>query len=151
MNVIFESNQSCLHQDKSKTRKGRTYAPLYCATSSPSINTFSLPSSSSANASFNASLTVISFVPLGVAYCLELDATGIEAAKGRSAGLRKAVSGLEPERSLDVGRSRWEATMANAVDHERCQWQVRDAQRARWALQLLSDWTCCARTRARRV
>lgn len=58
-----------------------TYAPLYCATSSPSMKTLSLDSSSSASASFRASLTATSFVPLGVAYLLLLarfgkDATG---------------------------------------------------------------------------
>ena len=44
------------------------YAPLYCATSSPRINVFGLLSSSSARASFNASRTVTSLVPLSVAY-----------------------------------------------------------------------------------
>ena len=51
-------------------RKAATHAPLYCATSSPSTNTLSFASSSSASASFNASLTVYSFDPVSVAYFL---------------------------------------------------------------------------------
>jgi hypothetical protein len=62
------------------TVKLSTYAPLYCATSSPRMKTFSLASSSSANASFRASLTVYSLVPAGVAYVRIRGAEGIEAA-----------------------------------------------------------------------
>ena len=41
-----------------------TYAPLYCATSSPNTNTFSFADNSSTSASFSASRTVISFCAL---------------------------------------------------------------------------------------
>jgi hypothetical protein len=44
-----------------------TYAPLYCATSSPSTKTLSFCSISSAMASFKASRTVISLAPLDAA------------------------------------------------------------------------------------
>ena len=82
-----------------------THAPLYCATSSPKTNTLSFCSSSSASASLSASLTVYSFVPLGVAYCRLLK------------GCREAIRPLEfaervDDRIRDVGRSNRETTMA---------------------------------------
>lgn len=54
----------------SGTGNGFAYAPLYCATSSPRINTFSLLASSSARASFKASRTV-TLTPASVAYLRE--------------------------------------------------------------------------------
>lgn len=56
---------------------GWPYAPLYCATSSPRINTFSLLSNSSARASFKASRTVISLV--SVAYVRRTPIQGAQA------------------------------------------------------------------------
>lgn len=63
-------------------------------------------------ASFNASLTVISFVPLGVAYCLR--AIDGVAAVGRST-VRGARVGLEAESRRLAGRRRREADMATGA------------------------------------
>lgn len=57
-----------------------TYAPLYCATSSPSTKTLSFDSSSSASASFNASRTATSLILLGVAYLLRSTLAGNDVA-----------------------------------------------------------------------
>src|SRR5436305_846652 len=90
-----------------------TYAPLYCATSSPNTNTLSFCSISSAMASFNASLTVISLVPLGVAYPLHLTIDGTEAV-ARSEG-RRAGAGLGADNSRAAGRRSLEADIAANV------------------------------------
>ena len=92
-----------------------TYAPLYCATSSPSTNTFSFDSSSSARASFSASLTATSFTPLGVAYLLLFTARGNEAV-GCKTDRVGAVKGRECARRREAGWIRREATMARNVD-----------------------------------
>ena len=88
-----------------------THAPLYCATSSPSTKTFGLDSISSAIASFRASLTVISLLPLSEAYVLHLDTAGAETLwkvdLGRAEG--------EERRSWAAGRRRREPTMAACV------------------------------------
>ena len=67
-----------------------TYAPLYCATSSPRMKTLSLLSSSSANASFRASLTVYSFDPAGVAY------VRIRGEEEEAAGRKEDLRGTTP-------------------------------------------------------
>ena len=73
------------------------------------MNTLGFASSSSANASLSASLTAISFTPLGVAYCLLLVAGGA-AAKCRKIGRTEKVVGRE-DSNFDAGRKRREATM----------------------------------------
>jgi hypothetical protein len=83
---------SCLSHSSSSNGQssGSTYAPLYCATSSPSTNTLSFASISSAMASFRASRTVISFWP--VAYDLRAN-DGVRAGArnaGRKAARREA-------------------------------------------------------------
>lgn len=92
-----------------------TYAPLYWATSSPSTKTLSLDSSSSANASFKASLTATSFTPLGVAYSLRLTRLGNETLGCRDDWVG-AVQGREAERRREAGRRRREGTMTRAID-----------------------------------
>lgn len=95
---------------------GRTpYAPLYWATSSPSTNTLSFDASSSARASFKASLTATSFTPLGVAYLLLLfKVVGNEAVGGKTdrGGARK---GRECARRREAGRRRREGTMVGEL------------------------------------
>lgn len=91
-----------------------TYAPLYWATSSPRTNTFSFDSSSSARASFKASLTATSFTPLGVAYLLLFTIAGNEAA-GCKTDRVGAIKGREAARRREAGRRRREVTMARAV------------------------------------
>ncbi len=87
-----------------------TYAPLYCATSSPSTNTLSFDSSSSASASLSASRTATSLTPLGEAYLLLgiIDARGV---LGLSSCRLGAVKGLRDESKRAVGRSSRAATM----------------------------------------
>ena len=92
-----------------------TYAPLYWATSSPSTNTFSFDSSSSARASFKASLTATSFTPLGVAYPLRCTIVGNEA-EGCKTDRVGAMKGREGARRREAGRRRRKVTMARAVD-----------------------------------
>lgn len=92
-----------------------TYAPLYWATSSPSTNTLSLDWSSSARASFRASLTATSFTPLGVAYLLRFAFGGNEAEGCRTVRVG-ATKGREDARRREAGRRRREVTMARAVD-----------------------------------
>lgn len=88
-----------------------TYAPLYWATSSPSTNTFSFDSSSSARASFKASLTATSFTPLGVAYLLLFTIVGNEAAGCKT----DRVGAMRGERRREAGRRRREVIIARAV------------------------------------
>ena len=95
--------------------RGDTYAPLYCATSSPSTNTFSFDSSSSARASFSASLTATSLTPLGVAYLLLFTARGNEVV-GCKTDRVGAVKGRECARRREAGRIRREVTMARTAD-----------------------------------
>jgi hypothetical protein len=92
--------------------KVQTHAPLYCATSSPRTNTFSLLSNSSANASFKASRTVYSF-PAGVAYVRILGSVGTEAA-GRKDERTEGESGRFV-RTREAGRKSLEATIMNYV------------------------------------
>jgi hypothetical protein len=87
-----------------------TYAPLYCATSSPRTKTFSFRSISSAIASLSASRTVISFWP--DAYPL-LAIDGVMAA-ARKAG-RKAGAGREAETRREAGRRSLEAAIVGDV------------------------------------
>lgn len=94
--------------------RASTYAPLYWATSSPSTNTFSFDASSSARASFRASLTATSLTPLGVAYLLLFTTVGNEAA-GCKTDLVGGMKGREDARRREAGRRRREATMARAV------------------------------------
>jgi hypothetical protein len=92
-----------------------THAPLYCATSSPSTKTLSFPSSSSANASFSASLTVYSLKPLCEAYVLLVKGIDVKA-RGRADGRAAAVRGFaEAERKRDAGRSTRATTMASGL------------------------------------
>ena len=93
---------------------GDTYAPLYCATSSPSTKTLSFDSSSSASASFNASRTATSLTPLGVAYFLRASLAGNDMADWK-AGLVEAVRGLERR---EAGRSKRETTMTEKEEVE---------------------------------
>lgn len=87
---------------------GHTYAPLYCATSSPSTKTLSFDSSSSASASFNASRTATSLTPLGEAYLLRSTLADNDEV-GRKVDLVEAVRGTENSR--EVGRRMRESTM----------------------------------------
>ena len=96
-------NKACLDRD-------HTHAPLYCATSSPSTNTLSLASSSSANASFRASLTATSLTPLGVAYCLLFVIAGNEA-RGWNTGLLEDTIGRFKQTRRDTGRRNRDLTM----------------------------------------
>lgn len=91
-----------------------TYAPLYWATSSPSTNTLSFDASSSARASFKASLTATSFTPLGVAYLLLFKVVGNEVV-GSKTDRGGAVQGRECARRREVGRRRREGTMAEEL------------------------------------
>src|SRR4051812_3216821 len=92
---------------------GPTYAPLYCATSSPSTKTFSFCSISSAIASFRASRTVISLAPLDDAYPRLFAIDGI-AAVARNAG-RKVGAGREADTRRAAGRKSLEAAIAVAI------------------------------------
>ena len=92
-----------------------TYAPLYWATSSPSTNTFSFDWSSSARASFRASLTATSFTPLGVAYLLRFTFGGNEADSCKAVRVG-VMEGRGDARRREAGRRRREVTMARAVD-----------------------------------
>ena len=85
-----------------------TYAPLYCATSSPSTKTLSFRSISSAMASFSASRTVISFWP---------DAYPLLAIDGVRAATRKAgrKAGLDDESRREAGRRTLEAAIVSDV------------------------------------
>jgi hypothetical protein len=85
-----------------------TYAPLYCATSSPSTKTLSFCSISSAMASLSASRTVISFWP--DAYPLLATIDGVRAA-ARKAG-RNAGRDADESRREAGRRSREEAIVA---------------------------------------
>lgn len=96
-----------------KVRAG-TYAPLYWATSSPSTNTFSSDSSSSARASFRASLTATSFTPLGVAYLLLFTVVG-NGAMGCMTARVGGMKGRECATRREAGRRRREATMAREL------------------------------------
>ena len=87
------------------------YAPLYWATSSPSTNTLSFDSSSSARASLRASLTASSLTPLGVAYLLLETIVGIEVVGCKM----DRVGVMKGERRREAGRRRREATMAKTV------------------------------------
>ncbi len=100
---VFAQVRGCL---RGKCRS--TYAPLYCATSSPNTKTLSFDSSSSANASFSASLTATSLTPLGVAYRLRFTMAGIEAEVGRM----EAVRGFEGNNRA-TGLIRRETTMTH--------------------------------------
>ena len=95
-----------------KLRAG-TYAPLYWATSSPSTNTFSSDSSSSARASFRASLTATSFTPLGVAYLLLFAIVGNEAVDCKTDRVG-AMKCRECATRREAGRRRREVTMTRA-------------------------------------
>ena len=88
-----------------------TYAPLYWATSSPSTNTLSFDSSSSARASLRASLTAISLTPLGVAYLLLDTIVGIEIVGCKT----DRVGVMKGGRRREAGRRSREATMAKTV------------------------------------
>lgn len=83
-----------------------TYAPLYCATSSPSTKTLSFRSISSAMASLSASRTVISFCP--DAYPL-LAIDGVRAA-ARKAGRKAGACRVEAMRR-EAGRRSLEAAI----------------------------------------
>lgn len=87
-----------------------TYAPLYCATSSPRTKTLSFRSISSAMASLSASRTVISFWP--DAYPL-LAIDGVAAA-ARKAG-RKAGAGRVDAIRREAGRRSLEAAIVRGV------------------------------------
>jgi len=89
-----------------------TYAPLYCATSSPSTKTLSFASISSAMASFSASRTVISFVAPSDAYLLPT----IEGVTGatRKAGRKAGAAGREADSSREAGRKSFEAAIGSA-------------------------------------
>ena len=91
-----------------------TNAPLYCATSSPSTKTLGSDSSSSANASFRASLTATSLVPLGVAYVL----LPVRIGNGKVGWTRDFVGALQDrgvEKKRETGRKRREAIMTREV------------------------------------
>ena len=87
---------------------GCTYAPLNCATSSPSMNVFGFASSSSDIASFNASRTDTSFEPLSLAYLRHRDAAGADTLWKLHRG---SVEGVE-RRSCAAGRRTRGPTMA---------------------------------------
>ena len=89
-----------------------TYAPLYCATSSPSTKTLSFASISSAMASLSASRTVISLVPPLEACLLVID--GVTAA-GRKAGRKAGAAGRAAESTRLAGRRSLEAAIGAAV------------------------------------
>lgn len=91
-------------------RKAATYAPLYCATSSPSTKTLSFCSISSAIASLRASRTVNSFVPLDDAYPRLLAIDGM-AAVARKVG-RNVGAGLEADTRRVAGRKSLAAAIA---------------------------------------
>jgi hypothetical protein len=88
-----------------------TYAPLYCATSSPSTKTLSFCSISSAIASLSASRTVISLLPPDDAYPLLPTIDGI-AAVARNAGRN---AGRAADRARVAGRRSLEAAIADAM------------------------------------
>ena len=94
---------------KSSALTGITDAPLYCATSSPSTKTLLFDSSSSAKASFNASLTANSLTPLGVAYVLLFSRAGDEDAGRRALG--KDVGDREQDKIREAGREIREAAI----------------------------------------
>ena len=75
------------------------------------MNTLSFCSSSSANASFSASRTVISFVPLGVAYLLVFAIDGIIVIVGWNVDRIEAAIGREEDSNLEAGRTKREVTM----------------------------------------
>jgi len=75
------------------------------------MKTLSFCSSSSASASFNASRTVISLTPLGVAYLLVFAIDGSGKAVGRKEGLVVAAAGRVEDSSREAGRSMREVTM----------------------------------------
>ena len=95
---------------ESSASTGVTDAPLYCATSSPSTKTLLFDSSSSANASFNASLTATSLTPLGVAY-VRLFVRGDREDAGRRA-LEKDVGDREQEQKRKADRTIREAAIS---------------------------------------
>ena len=88
---------------KSSDSTGMTDAPLYCATSSPSTKTLLFDSSSSAKASFNASLTATSLTPLGVAYVLLFGRHGNEDAGRRALG--KDAGDRWKDKKREAGRT----------------------------------------------
>ena len=74
------------------------------------MKTLGLASSSSANASLRASLTITSLTPLGVAYPLILDIAGTETAGVREDLLNAGADRWERRR--ETGRMSREATIA---------------------------------------
>ena len=99
-----------------------TYAPLYCATSSPSTKTLSFASISSAMASFSASRTVISLAPPSEAYLLATR-DGVIAA-GRNAGRKAGAAEREADSRREAGRRSLEAAI---------EWmEVEEKERGRW-------------------
>jgi hypothetical protein len=108
---MYKPSASLSHTLAADRHGGRVaYAPLYCATSSPSTKTLSFCSISSAMASFSASRTVISFCP--EAYPLRA-IDGVMAA-ARNAG-RKAGRGADETRREAGRRSREAAIVVYEV------------------------------------
>lgn len=103
-----------------------TYAPLYCATSSPRINTFSFCSISSAIASFSASRTVISLTP---------DAYPRRANVGRAAVLRNALRGAGRAAAAmrQAGLNSLEAAIAGVTGGGSIKGRKREGRSFEWA------------------
>jgi hypothetical protein len=103
---MYKPSASLSHTLAADRHGGRVaYAPLYCATSSPSTKTLSFCSISSAMASFSASRTVISFCP--DAYPLRATNDGVRAG-ARNAGrkARRAAGRRSREAAIVVVRCR---------------------------------------------
>jgi hypothetical protein len=112
---ISQTDPTCINKAPIGEQKA-TYAPLYCATSSPSTKTLSFCSISSAIASFSASRTVISLVPLAYPLLLAIDG---KTAVARNAGRRAGV-GRDADSTRDAGRKNLEAiaVASEAIEFE---------------------------------
>jgi len=82
------------------------------------MKTLSFCPNSSARASFRASLTAISFAPLGVAYLLLLTVVGNDAINLRRLDLLRGIMGRGAERQRKAGRRRLEATITSVTEAE---------------------------------
>lgn len=119
--------------------KRTSYAPLYCATSSPRMKVCWLLSNSSAKASFRASRTATSLVPLSDAYPR---ARKIDGAQDLVKAGRIGVNARREESNRDAGRKSRGAAMAAVEDgnrggreRKRDYWQVRKIGRTSQAIE----------------
>ena len=107
---------------------GVAYAPLYCATSSPKMKVLWLLSSSSASASFSASRTVTSLVPVSVAYPRKRRIEGAHAV-WEKAGRRGAEERREESRRA-AGRKSRGAAMVGTVGYKKQEKETRRSRRS---------------------